>query len=179
MRDKDSQLVTGTVELRPGLDYDIDYLQGRVLLSEPLSSTSGDNMLVHNGGLSGDEAWLVARYEYTPGFDEIDTLTTGGQAHVWVNDHVGIGLTGSRSSGDAEDSAVLGVDLPLRKTTETWLKLQGGRTTGLASHSLYSYDGGFGFTGSDPTAFADADASGYRADASLGIGDVFKNGKGR
>ncbi len=179
MRDKDSQLVTGTVELRPGLDYDIDYLQGRVLLSEPLSSTGGDNMLVHNGGLSGDEAWLVARYEYTPGFDEIDTLTTGGQAHVWVNDHVGIGLTGSSSSGDAEDSGVLGVDLTLRKTTETWLKLQGGRTTGLASHSLYSYDGGFGFTGTDPTAFADAEANGYRADVSLGIGDVFKQGKGR
>ncbi|HEV8693113.1 MAG TPA: hypothetical protein VGQ93_02845, partial [Lysobacter sp.] len=82
MRDKDSQLVTGTVDLRPGLDYDIDYLQGRILLSQPLSSTGGDNMLVRSGGLSGDEAWLVARYEYAPGFDEIDALTTGGQAHV-------------------------------------------------------------------------------------------------
>ncbi|QNP39598.1 OmpA family protein [Lysobacter solisilvae (ex Woo and Kim 2020)] len=179
MRDKDSQLVTGTVDLRPGLDYDIDYLQGRVLLSQPLSSTGGDNMLVRDGGLSGDEAWLVARYEYAPGFDEIDTLSTGGRAHMWLNDHVGLGLTGSRSSGDADDNSVLGADLTLRKTTDTWLKLQGGRTTGLVSNSLFSYDGGFGFTGNDPAAFDGAQASSYRADVSLGIGDVFRNGKGR
>src|SRR5688572_12602436 len=179
MRDKDSQLVTGTVELRPGLDYDVDYLQGRILLSQPLSSSGSDNMLVRNGGLSGDEAWLVARYEYAPGFDEIDTVNTGGRAHVWVNDHVGIGLTGSRSSGDADENSTLGVDVTLRKTTETWMKLQGGRTEGLVSHSQYSYDGGFGFTGTDPNAFNDAEASGYRADLSLGIGDVFKQGKGR
>src|SRR6059036_3824908 len=38
IRDKDSRIVTGVVNLRPGIDYDIDYLQGRVLLSEPLSS---------------------------------------------------------------------------------------------------------------------------------------------
>lgn len=179
MRDKDSGLVTGTVDLRPGLDYDIDYLQGRILLSEPLSSTGSDNMLVRSGGLSGDEAWLVARYEYAPGFDEIDTLTTGGRAHVWINDHVGIGLTGSRSSGDVEDNDMLGADLTLRRSTETWLKVQGGRTSGLASHSLFSNDGGFDFTGSDPTAFADAEADGYRADLSAGIGDLLKNGKGR
>ena len=36
LRDKDSGIVTGVVNLRPALDYDIDYLQGRVLLSEPL-----------------------------------------------------------------------------------------------------------------------------------------------
>ena len=73
---------------------------------------------------------------------------------------------------------MLGADLTLRKSAETWLKMQGGRTRGLASHSLYSNDGGFDFTGSDPTAFNDAEASGYRADLSVGIGDLLKNGKG-
>ena len=51
------------------MDYDIDYLQGRLLLSEPLSSTADDNLLVRSSGLSGDESYLVVRYEYTPGFD--------------------------------------------------------------------------------------------------------------
>ena len=37
LRDPDSGLVTGVVQLRPGLDYDFDYFQGRVLLSEPLT----------------------------------------------------------------------------------------------------------------------------------------------
>ena len=70
LHDKDSGIVTGVVNLRPGMDYDIDYLQGRLLLTEPLSSTGEDNLLVRSSGLSGNEAYLVARYEYTPGFDE-------------------------------------------------------------------------------------------------------------
>src|SRR4029077_8248243 len=59
LRDKDSGIVTGVVNMRPGLDYDIDYLQGRVLLSEPLSSTVTDNLLIRSSGISGDEAYLV------------------------------------------------------------------------------------------------------------------------
>ena len=72
IRDKASGIVTGVVNLRPNVDYDIDYLQGRLLLTAPLSSTANDNLLVRSSGLSGDEAYLVARYEYTPGFDKLD-----------------------------------------------------------------------------------------------------------
>src|SRR5881397_489098 len=48
IRDKASGIVTGVVNLRPNVDYDIDYLQGRLLLSQPLSSTANDNLLVRN-----------------------------------------------------------------------------------------------------------------------------------
>jgi hypothetical protein len=88
MRDKDSGLVTGVVNLRPSIDYDVDYLQGRILLSEPLSSTGDDNLLVRSGGASGEEAYLVVRYEYSPGFNEIKTLTRGGEGHFWLNDYI-------------------------------------------------------------------------------------------
>jgi flagellar motor protein MotB len=179
LRDKDSGLVTGVVELRPTLDYDIDYLQGRILLAEPLSSIGADGMLVRSSGVSGDEAWLVARYEFTPGFDEINTLSTGGQGHYWFNDHVRVGLTASNSNEDAGDTGVLGADLTLRKSADSWLKLQGGRSEGLASQSLYSTDGGYGFTGYDPAAFSNARADGYRADVSVGLGDFISGSKGR
>ena len=36
LRDKASGIVTGVLNLTPVLDYDIDYFQGRILLSEPL-----------------------------------------------------------------------------------------------------------------------------------------------
>ena len=93
LRDKDSGIVTGVVNLRYGVDYDVDYLQGRLLLSEPLSSTADDNLLVRSSGLSGNEANLVVRYEYTPGFDKLDAVAVGGQGHYWFNDHVRLGLT--------------------------------------------------------------------------------------
>jgi flagellar motor protein MotB len=179
IRDKDSGIVTGVVNLRPSVDYDIDYLQGRLLLSEPLSSTADDNLLVRSSGLSGDEAYLVARYEYTPGFDELDVVAVGGQGHYWFNDHVRLGLTANSNEESGADTSLGAADLTLRMSTESWFKVQTGRSEGLVSSSLRSDDGGFGFSGPDDLSFTDADAGAYRADLSVGVGDFFAGRKGR
>jgi len=180
VRDKDSGIVTGVVSLRPALDYDIDYLQGRVLLSEPLNSTVDDNLLVRNAGLSGDESWLVVNYEYTPGFEDADALATGGQGHYWLNDHIRVGLTASSNdSSDTSNSNLNAADVTLRKSSDTWLKLQTGQSEGLSTNTWRSDDGGFDFVGTDPLAFDGADADAYRADLSLGIGDFFHDARGR
>ncbi len=179
LRDKDSGLVTGVTDLQPTVDYDIDYLQGRILLAEPLSSTQDDELRVRTDGLSGQEAYLVVRYEYTPGFSDIDTLTTGGQGHYWLNDHIKLGLTASSSDEGESDSSLRGADLVLRKSANSWLKLQTGRSEGLVSSSLASDDGGFGFAGQDGAAFTDASADGYRADLSVGLGDFVSGSRAR
>jgi hypothetical protein len=179
IRDKESGIVTGVVNLRPGVDYDIDWLQGRLLLTEPLSSIADDNLLVRISGLSGDEAYLVARYEYTPGFDELDAVAAGGQGHYWFNDHVRLGLTAnSNEEGDA-DSSLGAADLTLRMSPDSWFKVQTGRSEGLVSDRLRSDDGGFEFSGFDPLSFTDADAGAYRADLSVGFGDLFDGRDGR
>jgi flagellar motor protein MotB len=178
VRDKDSQIVTGVVTLRPDADYDIDYLQGRLLLSEPLSSVADDNLLVRTSGLSGDEAFLVVRYEYTPGFEEMDAMAGGGQGHVWVNDRVRIGLTSNTNGGD-EDSSLHAADVTLRMSAESWVKLQAGRSDGLVTTAVRSNDGGFEFTGYDATGFTDASADAYRADLSVALGDFLAGRKGR
>jgi hypothetical protein len=161
------------------MDYDIDYLQGRVLLSAPLSSTPNDNLLVRTSGLSGDEAYLVARYEYTPGFDELDALAVGGQGHYWVNDHVRLGATANSNDEGDSDSSLHAADLTLRVKPDSWFKVQAGRSEGLVSNSLLSDNGGFEFVGPDPLSFTDADAGAYRADLSLGLGDFFTGRNGR
>lgn len=179
LRDKDSGLVTGTKNLQPVLDYDIDYLQGRVLLAEPLNSTAGDNLLVRTGALSGEEAHLVVRYEYTPGFTEIDAMATGGQGHYWINDYVRVGLTGSTNEEGTSDSTLSGADLTLRMSAESWLKVQAAESKGLVSSSLYSSDGGFGFVGDNATGLDEASAGAYRADLSIGFGEFTEALPGR
>jgi hypothetical protein len=99
LRDKDSGVVTGVLNLMPVMDYDIDYLQGRVLLTEPLASTVDDNLLVRSNAVSGDEAYLVVRYEYTPGFGDMDAVSVGGQAHAWIGSHVKVGVTSNIKPG--------------------------------------------------------------------------------
>src|SRR5258708_7194690 len=97
-------------------------------------------------GLSGDEAFLVVRYEYTPGFDKLDAVAVGGQGHYWLNDYVRLGLTANSNEGNSA-SNLGAADLTLRKSANSWFKLQAGRSTGLLSPSLQSNDGGFGFHG--------------------------------
>src|SRR5215469_5686333 len=187
IRDKASNIVTGVVNLQPNVDYDIDYLQGRVMLTQPLSSTASDNLLVRNNGLSGNQAYLVVQYEYTPGFNQLSEIAVGGQGHYWVNDYVRLGLTADSSSGDSV-SNLGAADLTLRKSNDSWIKVQTGRSTGLVSEALQSTDGGFAFAGPGNTAavpgpgnttFTGGNATAYRADVSLGIGDFLDSHDGR
>jgi flagellar motor protein MotB len=179
IRDKASGIVTGVANLTPSVDYDIDYLQGRVVLTEPLSSVADDQLLVRSNALSGDETYLVVRYEYTPGFEELDTVEVGGQANYWFGDYVRLGMTASSSNKDEGDSNLTGGDLTVRMNTETWVKLQTGQSEGLVSNTLVSNDGGFGFSTYDPAIFDDASASAYRADVSVNSNDVVNFGDSR
>jgi flagellar motor protein MotB len=178
-RDRASGLVTGVVNLTPAIDYDIDYLQGRLLLTEPLSATRGDDLLVRDGAIQGDEAYLVVRYEYTPGFDELDALSTGAQGHYWFGERVKVGLTANANDEGDADSGLEAADVTVRINSDSWFKLQGAQTEGFISSVARSDDGGFGFAGYDGASFAGADAGGYRADLGLGLGDFFDRARGR
>jgi flagellar motor protein MotB len=179
LRDKDSGLVTGAVNLQPNIDYEIDYLQGRIVLAEPLSSTAADNLLVRTSGLSGQLAYLVVRYEYSPAFEDIHTWTTGGQGDVWLNNYVRLGVTASANDSGTDGNSLKGADMTLRKSADSWVKVQTGKSDGLDSSSFYSNDGGFGFLNYNPNTFANASAEAYRADVSVGLGDFLAGNKGR
>jgi flagellar motor protein MotB len=178
-RDRASGLVNGVVNLTPSIDYDIDYLQGRILLTTPLASTTEDDLLVRSGALRGDEAYLVVRYEYSPAFQELDALSVGGQTHYWFGDRVKLGLTANQNDEGAGESSLGAADVTVRMSSDTWVKLQGSETTGLITGTVRSEDGGFGFAGPNNLLFASAEAGGERADVSIGLGDIFDRTQGR
>jgi len=179
IRDKDSGIVNGVVNLRAGIDYDIDWIQGRVVLSEPLSSTADDNLLVRTGGLSGDEAWLVARYEFTPGFGDLDAASYGGQGHYWFGDHVRLGVTANSNEEGDVDNNLGAADLTVRMTPDSFVKVQTGRSEGVVSTTTRSDDGGYAFGFQDLSSFTETEAGAYRADVSVGLGDIFDGSQGR
>ena len=179
IRDRASGLVTGVVNLTPAIDYDVDYLQGRILLNTPLAATVGDDLLVRGDALSGDEAWLVVRYEYSPAFQELDALSVGGQGHYWFGDRVKLGLTANQNDEGAGESSLGAADVTVRMSAESWLKLQGAETEGLITGAQRSDDGGFDFNGLNDLAFTNAVAQGNRAEISVGLGDFFERTEGR
>ena len=178
VRDKDSGVVIGVKNLVPVIDYDFDYLQGRILLSEPLSSLADDGLLISDSSLSGNPVYLVSRYEYSPGFDEIDSLAIGGRTHYWFNDHVKLGATLSSQEQDQADSSLNGIDLTLRKSHGTWVRIEAASSEGEGSAALRSDDGGFSFDDNSAGLDPDADSNAYRVEGSVLVDELLSGGKG-
>jgi hypothetical protein len=145
IRDKDSGLVLETRDLRPQEDYDIDYMQGRVLLTRPLSSSSADGATVRTGNSPGNLAVLVVRYEYTPTVADIGGYTFGGRATQWLGETLRLGATAQREATGEADQSLLGADILLRKSATTYLKAEIARTEGPSYGQANSVDGGLNF----------------------------------
>ncbi|UCB54824.1 MAG: OmpA family protein [Thiotrichales bacterium] len=173
VRDKDSLVVIGAKNLVPAIDYDIDYIQGRILLSEPLESTATDDLLVREASISGNPVYLVTRYEYVPGFNEIDDVAMGGRAHYWFNDNIKLGITASQQDEADTENSLNGVDLTLRKNAGTWLKAEYASSEGDGGTALNSSDGGFTFDPLDPGQPVDDSADAYRVEAATRLEEVF------
>ncbi len=178
IRDKDSGIVLAVNHLAPGQDYDIDSIQGRILLTKPLSSLADDKLLVRDGGLSGHPAYLVVNYEYTPGLSELDEMAFGGRISHWFGDHLKLGLTASHQQQQGEDQDLHGVDITLRKTSETYLKLEVARTDGPGVGGRSSNTGGYDFGNIAQDRSSGIDAEAYRAEAAIKLSDVGMNNDG-
>ncbi|MDH5785967.1 MAG: OmpA family protein [Chromatiales bacterium] len=172
VRDKDSGMVVAVKNLTPALDYDMDYIQGRLILTEPLSATAADSMLVDSGGANGGLVYLVTRYEFTPGFDDINTLAVGGRTHYWFNDSVKLGLTASQSEEAGVEQSLNGVDITWRKGVNTWVKLESSQSQGPGSDSFGSADGGYTFNTASPTLGNDVSAGATRIDTSIALNEL-------
>jgi flagellar motor protein MotB len=183
-RDKTSGLVVAVKNLVPVQDYTIDHLQGRILLSAPLSPVASDNLLVVSDISPGNEVYLVVRYEYSTGFEELDNVSTGGRVHYWVNDHLKLGATANRNTDPGAESKLGAADITWRHSATTWLKIETGASTGTGAGAFGSNDGGFNFTPTTATntpvapVVDDGRHGANRIDGSLDLNDLHKGTNG-
>ncbi len=145
-RDKDSGLIMERKDLAPGKDYDFDYIQGRVLLNRPLSSTVLDDWLVRDGSLSGDQVFLVVQYEYRPGIGSFEGMSVGGRASGWLGETLQLGVTGQKEETGVADQQLLGADAKIRIADNTYIGGEVSRTRGPTFTNKSSIDGGFRFS---------------------------------
>jgi flagellar motor protein MotB len=188
VRDKVSGMVLSVKNLTYGLDYTIDYLQGRVLLTTPLSPFASDNLLVKSDmSTGGNPAYLVVQYEFSTTFQDTANLSTGGTAHYWVNDHVQVGVTRDKSNEVGSETDLKASDVTLRQSAHTWIKYERSETSGPGTGVTGSYDGGFTFTPANnlatnsTSAIATPTGGVYgadRIDGSIGLNDLYSKANG-
>ncbi len=177
VRDRDSGLVIQRKQLSPAQDYEVSYLQGRIMLREPLPSTASAGSLVYTSALSGHPIHLVATYEYVPGITAVDSLATGLRASHWVNDHLRLGLTGYHQGEQGSNQTLKGLDLTMRVAAGTTLKAEVARSSGPGDMSTSSIDGGFGFNSLNSGAGQDANAT--RVEVEVDLAEVSEGSKGK
>lgn len=172
VRDKDSGLVLETRDLRPQEDYDIDYIQGRVLLTRPLSSSTADGATVRTGNSPGNLAVLVVRYEYTPTVADIGGYTFGGRATQWLGETLRVGATAQREATGEVDQTLLGTDILLRKSATTFLNAEMARTQGPSFGQANSVDGGLNFFSVAGPGRRNQKATSWRVEGAAAFNDL-------
>lgn len=179
VRDRESGLVLEVNNLAAGEDYDIDPIQGRVVLTSPLPSTADGSGLVQSGGtLGGNPVFLVVRYEFTPGFDELNEISAGGRASRWIGDRVQVGATAQSDEQAGAEQELAGVDLTWRDSERTWVRVEAAQTSGTGTTTLLSDDGGFDFDAADEPVDEDAEADAWRIESAAELGDLYRGARG-
>lgn len=178
-RDPDTGRVVERRTLVEGRDYTINYMQGVVTLSAPLSGGSlgggpGDGTVTPAPGTTS-ESRLVVQYEYTPTAGEVDGLAYGGRAEVWVTDDLRLGVTGMVEQTDIADQTATGADLRWVIGKDSWVEAEYARSEGPGFGTDYSADGGLTIV-TDAADGGTGDAA--RLEGRLAFGDLGLSNEG-
>ncbi|WP_225584011.1 hypothetical protein [Pseudoxanthomonas sp. PXM02] len=167
-------LTTGRTEnrvvLQRGTDYEIDELQGRVLLTRPLAQITRENIptLTRDLPLDGFEQRLIVDYEWVPSGFDADDVTAGFRGKHWFGNHVGVGATYVQENRAGEDYTLAGGDLTLQAGKGTYIKAEYAQTESFGAPVFFSDNGGLSFIQQNDTAlFREGDAKSLEARANF------------
>ncbi|MGE0386467.1 MAG: OmpA family protein [Gammaproteobacteria bacterium] len=175
IRDRDTDFVIERRPLAPAQDYDVNYLQGRILLRAPLASVGAAGGLVQTATLNGHPVYLVVTYEYVPGLEQIEGLSYGAHASQWLGDHLRIGATAFRQGDEGARQRLYGLDATLRYKPGTYLEIEAARSDGAGTALGSSIDGGFRF---DERRGRRGRADARRLEGALDVAEVWDGGRG-
>ncbi|MGB8817545.1 MAG: TonB-dependent receptor, partial [Rhizobiaceae bacterium] len=161
VRDRISGRVISRRQLTAGVDYDIDPIQGIIILKRPLSSSAGGSGIVRDGALGDGVANLVVQYEYTPTAGQLDGYSFGGRAQGWAGEHLRFGATAMSEQTGAADQKLLGADITLRKSDTTYLRAEIAQSQGPGFGRTSSTDGGLTFNDTATSGRTDKIARAY------------------
>lgn len=169
VRDRTTGRVEQRVELLRGADYEIDELQGRVLLTRPLAQITLQNLptLTRDAPLDGFEQRLIVDYEWVPSDFDADDVAAGVRGKHWFGDHLGVGLTHVDENRAGEDYTLTSADVTLQAGKGTYLKLEHARTESTSAPVFFSDNGGLSFTRLNPAGPREGEATAVEARANF------------
>ena len=172
IQDPNTGRIISRKTLQYGIDYDINYVQGLILLKQPLSgSASGAGVVVTNPN-GANNAYLVVNYEHTPTVSDLDSFSYGGRVQVWVNDKLRVGASVQNEDLGTTEQKADGLDILYRYSDRTFMELEYARTDGVGTAQDTSLDGGLTL---DTTIGAIGKGRAYRFEGQADLREVGLN----
>lgn len=167
--DAETGFIVESLVLQEGVDYQVDHLQGVLLLTEPLSSGLSDDSLISGAGDDYDIN-IIAQYEYTPTDNDVSNSTTGGRLQGWVTDELRLGVIAMQEEVGTGTQEMVGADLLYRLSDSSSVQLEVAETDGPGIVRSTTTDGGLTIASSGGAASNSAQALRFRA--ALGFADI-------
>lgn len=168
--DPDTGRVVELRRLAQGIDYDIDYIQGVLILAEPVGSSASDGGLIRDGATGAFDVNIVAEYEYTPTTGSLDGASVGGRAKVWLTDQLRLGVTAMRDETGTADQTASGADLRFEFGETSFVEAEIAETDGPGFGRAFSTNGGLSISSGGVASGRNAAA--YRFDSRLDFADL-------
>lgn len=150
IRDKIQNMPISSFDLQEGTDYEINYEEGRILLSRPISSMAATDTLVSTDILDGNPTYLIVDYEYDPGPDAGTIPNRGIRGYTHLGDHIRIGGTAVEEKRPSGDYDMRGVDATIKVGRNTKLTAEYAESTNAQMGESVSYDGGISYADRSP-----------------------------
>lgn len=160
--------VVARTALKYGTDYDFDYVQGVIILRDPLSSSDA----------VGTENYLVVSYEFTPAAGDVDGYVVGGRAQQWLGDGLRLGVTGLKEKTEDSHQKLYGADIRLHGSEGTFVEAEVARSEGPGFGSTYSADGGLTLDDNPAAGAKGKKAMAYRVEGRIDLEDLSPNAQG-
>ena len=175
IRRRGTQQVEERRNLVVGRDYEIDPLQGRILLSQPLAQLVREqhNPVVRHRSSEGDQVQLRVDYEYTPQGFTADEFTYGVRIKNWLSDELRIGATHVTDEQGTSDYALYGLDLLYQPFQNSYIAVEWADTKADSyQNGPLSLDGGLSLVNAIPNSLSDFDGQAFGIDAVLSMVDI-------
>ncbi|MFH0763239.1 MAG: hypothetical protein V1925_05060 [Candidatus Omnitrophota bacterium] len=145
VRDKITGLVLATLNQQSGVDYHLDYSQGRILFWRPVSSIAESSSIISTYLLNGNPIYVVVDYEYETK-DKYYEGTYGARVTQSMTDYLQIGATYAKETKTNQDYILKGIDTTLHITKDTFIKAEYAESKSEQVGNFISSDGGLSFT---------------------------------
>ncbi|MBN1688796.1 MAG: hypothetical protein JW893_06815 [Candidatus Omnitrophica bacterium] len=149
-RDKIQDIPVDSYDLKEGQDYEIDYNEGRILLSRPLSSVGAADTLITSDLLDGSPVYLIVDYEYEGNLHIFETGDRGIRGYTHMGQHIRIGGTAVEEKRNGQDYDMRGVDATLKLGRNTKVTAEYAETKLEQVDHAVSFNGGLSFVNLDP-----------------------------